>query len=343
MELVLVYLGSEIPKYVRENLILLKRQFPDYDCVLLTDSVFLFNKLATEMAGINVELVSNPEETWNQVLGASGFSREFRDNFWGKTLARFFSIHEYMSKNPNNSVLHIEADVWLSPNFPLEKFESINHLIAYPLTNADQGVASTIFFKNSNGAKLLKSYAAESMSIDNQSTDVSVLGNLYLKYPDDILILPTSPSQEFTFHNHVGMETKIAMSKYFPDFGGVFDASTWGQFITGEDPRNSVGKKLLYHHQLHHAVCPIDLRFSFKGTRSLIAKNNTFEFEIFSLHIHSKTNKIFNYLTSGEQISRYSKNYQGKQSFEFYFWIFARSIFPFLKYKLRITLKKLLR
>ena len=343
MEIVLVYLGSEVPKYVRDNLVLLGKQFPDFTTVLLTDNPSIARQLSTELSGIKIELVSNPEDSWRDTLGFSGYSREFRDNFWGKTLARFYSIYEYMSRDPENSILHVEADVWLSPNFPLKKVSSIIQLIAYPLTNKDQGVASTVFFKNLKAAELLKNFSEESMVLDNQTTDVSVLGHLYRQYPGDVLILPTAPTPEYYYHPHVDSETKTIMSNHFSEFGGVFDASTWGQFITGEDPRNSVGKKLVYHHQLHHAVCPVEQRFSFENCKALLSTNKSIRFEIFSLHVHSKSKAIFNYTSSCETISYYAGGYRGKQNSEFLFLTFMRTIFPFLRYRMRLYLKKVLR
>jgi hypothetical protein len=46
MELVLVYLGPDIPKYVINNLILLRQQFPDKKIVLLSDNSAVVRKLS---------------------------------------------------------------------------------------------------------------------------------------------------------------------------------------------------------------------------------------------------------------------------------------------------------
>jgi hypothetical protein len=244
-----------------------------------------------------------------------------------------------MANSPQTAVLHIEADVWLSPNFPMRKIAAIDKLLAYPLTNADQGVASTVFIRNLSGAKLLKEFSEKCMAEDNQTTDVSVLGRLYLEHPSEVLILPTAPSPGFSFHDHVSPQTRADMSEQFSHFGGVFDASTWGQFITGEDPRNSIGKKYLYHHQLHHAICPIDLTFSFNNYRNLTAIDSFWHFEIFSLHIHSKATKVFDKIFSYSTISKYSENYIGSESYEFFPKVFFKQICPYLNYRLRRFIK----
>ena len=343
MELVLVYLGSRIPLYLEKNLELLLYQFPLNPVVLLSDDLDEIKRIRLKLPNLKVVHVSNPEVSWTETLSASQFPQNFRENFWGKTLARFYSIHEYMSIEPKRPILHIEADIWISPNFPISKFYGLSESLAYPLTNHDQGVASTVYFGNLEAATLLKQFSESQMALDASTTDVSVLGALYKAYPDKILILPTAPSPDFTFHSFVDAETKKIMSAKYNRFGGIFDASTWGQFITGEDPRNNVGIKIVYHHQLHHSICPREVKFDFTPDFKLVAAQNAVEFEIFSLHVHSKNDEIFSKASSADTVRAYCSRYTGKETREFFFKIFMRQIIPFLVYRLRVTMKKLVK
>lgn len=343
MELVLVYLGSRVPNYVENNLTLLSSQFPDNPVVLLTDNGSEIERLASKMRQVKFVKVSNPELTWMETLKRSKYSSDFRENFWTKTLARYYSIYEYMETQPERSILHIEADIWLSPNFPMAKFTDIDQLIAYPLTNFDQGVASTVYFRNFDSAKILKQFSEECMLEDSATTDVSVLGKLYLKYPKDVLILPTAASAESNFHDFVAPETRLKMSENYGRFYGVFDASTWGQFLTGEDPRNNIGRKLVYHHQLHHSVCPKMARFNFDKEAGLVATLENKQFEIFSLHVHSKNSRILDSLNDFKEIIRYCTNYAGHELVEFSISIFFKQIFPYLNYRIRRIARKALR
>jgi hypothetical protein len=248
-----------------------------------------------------------------------------------------------MQTQSDQSILHIEADIWLSPNYPMGKFTDIGELIAYPLTNFDQGVASTVYFKNFQASKLLKEFSEECMREDPATTDVSVLGKLYLRYPKEILILPTAASTESYFHDFVTQATRLKMSGNYERFGGVFDASTWGQFLTGEDPRNNIGRKLVYHHQLHHSICPKMERFHYSEEAGLTATFENKQFEIFSLHVHSKNSKILDPLNDFNEIRKYCINYDGHEFVEFSSSIFLRQIFPYLNYRLRRVARKILR
>jgi hypothetical protein len=341
MELVLVYLGPHIPLYLEKNLQLLSVNFPLNPLVLLSDHQNEIERLKNRLPQVKFVLVSNPEVSWQETLSVSKFPQEFRDNFWGKTLARFYSIYEYMSLRPTQEILHIEADVWLSPNFPLHKFTGLPKLLAYPLTNHDQGVASTIYFQNFEAANLLKRFSEMAMSVDQTTTDVSVLGALHKLHSDEVLILPTAPKSDFSFHHFVDFDTKKKMSAEFNRFGGVFDASTWGQFITGEDPRNNVGVKLLYHHQLHHSICPMDFKYTYSSNRELVATQKDFWFEIFSLHIHSKNEKIFSVTDSADTIRSYCGSYLGKEQSEFFLRMFLHNVLPFIFYRVKLFIKKL--
>jgi hypothetical protein len=343
MELVFVYLGSRIPSYLEKNLELLSLQFPDYPIVLLSDDPMEIERIRVKIPKVKAVLVSNPEISWADTLSASEHPQNFRENFWGKTIARFYSIYEYMAKQPEQEILHIEADVWLSPNFPLNRFLGLSKSLAYPLTNIDQGVASTVYFRNFAAAKLLKQFSELSMFTDSSTTDVSVLGGLYRAYPSEVLVLPTAPSADFVFHSHVDVKTKICMSSNYSQFNGVFDASTWGQFITGEDPRNNIGIKAVYHHQEHHSVCPRHVVYEYASDSRILGTYHDMQFEIFSLHVHSKNEKIFSVQSSFSTIRKYCINYAGTEKREFYPRVFLIQIFPFLVYRLKIIVRKVFR
>lgn len=339
----MVYLGLRIPTYLEKNLALLASNFPENQVVLLSDCPSEIRRLSSKFPHIKFIEVANPEIAWVETLRQSEYSSSFRENFWVKTLARFYSIFEYMQTQPEFPILHIEADVWLSPNFPMNSFQGIVELLAYPLTNFDQGVASTVFVKNLRAAKLLKGFSEECMREDSATTDVSVLGKLYLKYPDDILILPTAPSAQHEFHDCANLSTRLKLSENFHRFSGLFDASTWGQYITGEDPRNNIGKKLVYHHQLHHSVCPRVSKFNFSEVSGLTATTNADEFEIFSLHIHSKNSNIFDLSNGYKELDKYCTSYKGIEVVEFSISIFLKQITPYLNYRMRRIVQKLIR
>lgn len=341
MKLVFVYLGNKLPKYVMLNLALVQARFEAHEVILLVDSKPLYDKSVRD--GLPVILVDNPKKSWKLVSASIGFSPKFRDDFWFKTVARFDALRAYMKENPDERILHIEADVLLSPSFPLDFFDQDFHApIAYPLTNFDQGVASTFFVKDLKSIEHFVKYCEQSFQKNSESTDVSILGSYYRDFPEFCWIMPTVPCEKFDFNSHVDAELKIVMSKHFPDTNGIFDASTWGQFMTGHDPKNSVGITPIFLNQSHHAVRTNNISFRIDETGRIFIHFMGKETEIFSLHIHSKSNKLFDSRRSARELMKISMHQHRGTIRKFSLQLFVQLFPSYLIYRSRLFAKKVI-
>jgi hypothetical protein len=289
LKLVLVYLGRHVPSYVFLNLILLQRNFPQYDVVFLSD--FQHNLHKAEKMGVTTKKVPYAEEYKEITPDQLSWDMKFRDFFWYKTLARFFALSYYLSSNPDSSILHIEADVLLLPNFPLEKVSKIGHPLSFPLETLNQAVASTLFIKNKSALEHLISFAADQAQIDPRVTDMTILAKYRLSHPERVLVMPTAPGRKDAFVESGFTEQIDTLSGNLDYFGGLFDATTWGQYLTGIDERNSRGFRKTYHFQSHHAINTTSFHFLFENSLSVRIHEETFH--LFALHVHSKNLNLF--------------------------------------------------
>jgi len=290
MKIVLVYLGSKVPKYVFLNLDLLQKQFPQNQIVLVTDNSSAANKARKN--GALSALVTSPLKVWDLKPAHLEHDVNFRKNFWYNTLARFYALLLYAAEFPREPFLHVEADVLLLPNFPIKLFSKISTPLAYPLSTLESGAASTVFIKNFESIKNLVDFAETTAKSMPFSTDMTILAKYASDFPERVLLLPTAPKNQNSFTDITDLNSYPKFTSNSDYFKGIFDANTWGQYLTGEDERNFYGIRRLYNHIPSHAIEPRKFRIEFKSNLQVIIEN--FKVDLFSLHIHSKEKKLFN-------------------------------------------------
>jgi len=229
----------------------------------------------------------------------------------------------------------IESDVWISSSFPMREFEFADFHFAYPLTTLTQGVASTFFVSSNSSLQRFIDYAKLKVLENPASTDVTILAEFRRDNPNLVFILPSGPKTESAYNlDFAGDEIEIMSdSKKFP--GQFFDASTWGQFLTGEDPRNSWGIRVIYHVQSHHAINPSKFRFRVSD-KNIYADIDGASYQIHSLHVHSKDIRIFQIPNF---VSGRLSNYQGLPEREIAWKYFLK----FLPYRVKFEIKEFIR
>lgn len=336
MILVFVYLGTTIPKYVTANMSQLMSRFPNYDLVFIGDDPKSCKKVSD--LGFRTWLSPDPESAWELNRYSLSHNPDFREGFWFKTLARFFALNEFLKASPNASCLLIESDVWVSPTFPMDQFEHADFQIAYPLTTATQGVASTLFVKSQSQMQHFLDFSVEEVRRDPNSSDVTILAEYNKHFPERVLILPSGPTSTSAYNPGFQDLEPSLMSKQNPFQNQIFDGSTWGQFLTGEEPRNSWGFRMMYHLQLHHAVNPS--YFDFKhAQKKLIATYQGVEHVINSLHIHSKDTRVFLNESFVENRVRAYKGIESKEIvWKYFIWFIpSRVKFELLRWKMKFV------
>jgi len=309
---VLVYLG-DVPDYVQDNAINFNRIFKGTESIVITDSEKSFRLM--QQRGIQTWLCSNQLGSNSEIVALSQHNGRFRDNFWIKTVLRFFAIAEYMRVTGESHLLHVEADVWLSKEFPVDKIEESATGLAYPLKSYDQGIASTVYIPDSETLDKLNTFIIESFRQEPYSTDVSILGKFHQVHPEYFFNFPTSiPSQEF-FRSNIGELEQKTLSRNFDLFSGLFDASSLGIYFTGIDPRNNWGWRDLFV-KLDHKIDFANVELDFANEIPLLRYKDLVT-PIFSLHIHSKDRRFFDYSRSLKRLRFLAKQDQSRRVREF--------------------------
>lgn len=279
MRVVYVYTGHNLPKYAVDSLRQVRQRFPELDLWFISDSPKSLLRVAR--LGLNTWQCSDPQIAFRSILDSLDHPMEFRNAFWFRTLARFFILRDFMTMHPQDAVLHIESDVWLSPNFPFQFFDSCTSALAFPCISSSEAAASTLFIRDSSAAEFLTSRSLEIISNDSSTTDMRILSQIGHEHPDLVLQLPSETATE--------------------TFLGIFDPAPWGMYLFGVDPRNHQGVLKLYEEHSGFSTKLGTARFQVGEENSLTVELDGFTFSIFSLHIHSKDRRIFS-LSSEREI-----------------------------------------
>ena len=118
MEIVFVHFGSSVPKYLMRNIERTCDFFPETTVTLITD---ISSKIGIKKSNFQKYIFEMNEDyvNLNQFLS---HPKNFRNNFWFTSLARIFVLCDYTIAR-NIQILHIESDVLISSDFPLNQFK----------------------------------------------------------------------------------------------------------------------------------------------------------------------------------------------------------------------------
>ena len=226
----------------------------------------------------------------------------FRRGFWSHTLARLFVLQHFHEKYSDSSVLHVESDVLLLPDFPWKELSEVNKL-AWQQYNTERDVASLLYIPNLNLGKVFVELLEDELEIRPEHTDMTILKAIYLKNPELIGYLPIV-SRKLPSLINVSFSNPESILK--EDFSnrtlkeGVFDSAALGMWLLGHDPRNTYGKFLLHEMSpIRLGGTPIDpsavyYQLSPDGRLKIHDKiDKKKKLSVWSLHIHSKERQLF--------------------------------------------------
>jgi hypothetical protein len=291
MRVALVYLGQKPPKYLFDNLKHIRAQFPSINLVFISDSVAGINR--ARRLGVKGWLYKENIQEKKQFQNNSKLPMDFRGGFWYSTTARFFALEAYLQEHPTESLLQIEADVWISPNFPFEKFETLPEdvEIMFPLETSKTGAASILYLKNHEAGRRFSREVRRIMLQDANATDMTILGQLSKEHTLNCSILPVLPRDSDAINPEASAEIIETITLSLDYFGGVFDSLTYGLYLAGEDPRNYRGIRYRYRRQPSHLVYCDKLSFQVRDDGIyLIGKESL---PLFNLHVHSKDRRTW--------------------------------------------------
>jgi hypothetical protein len=288
MEIVFVHFGSIPPNYLIRNLNRTCVFFPETTVTLITDVELDIPINHSNFQKHYFEL--GPE--YQVVDSQISHPKSFRNNFWFTSLARVMALCDYVIEK-QNAILHIESDVLVSKDFPLPKFANCDRTASYTMVGQMSGVASVLWLGNVSAAEHLKEYIKLRAQADPMTTDMKILGQYQEDYPQQVRILasfPTNLSDAYSFVPDQVIQDMIYSEELF---GGFFDAADAGQFLLGDDPRNNRGMKFLRRELETSFFKPSKVEFWYSRERQFLNISSDGVNRFFSLHVHSKTESIF--------------------------------------------------
>lgn len=335
--LTVIYLGKKLPRYVSDNLEYLRTTFPNDDLYFISDSprsIARANKI-----GIKTWLAPDVDEQWKDVRARMAHPMEFRGGFWFKTLARIFVLNSFMQLHPDQSVLQIEADVFLFPNFPLIKFKGLEADIAFPMESSKAGIASLLFLKNHVTSEQLMNIALREIEKNRELTDMLLLGKVALSHEMNFLPLPTLPSHMKSALNEPDAATLICSDTL--NLSGVFDGISVGQYLLGIDPRNSRGSLILHRSQASHAINVDKLIINIDNNGNILLTHPEGDASVYNLHNHAKDLKLYKASTRKRLLEKRVNSSTQGESQEFVTAIFVLAVFKAIMRRVQNGLRRI--
>lgn len=198
--------------------------------------------------------------------------------YWSHTLERLFALNVLIPTLGNQTLIHLESDVYLNMSSEIAKSITQNlDRIAVPRFSSDLGIASIFVAKNSEVLERSLSELKEILISDSLiDSDMKLLGKAL--NDGTIAELPTHPSKPLKLAPNGKM-----ISEY------IFDGAFLGQYLFGQDPFHTDGRRISGYVNPSAQFDPTKLKYSIKqslqNSRSAIFID---DIEILNLHIHSK-------------------------------------------------------
>jgi hypothetical protein len=286
---------NRLPDYTISNISYLKDTFQGIQIVLITnvDSGKNFEK-AKEVCEVHLTNLV-PE---NQLLQLTRFKNS-KDSFWIYTIQRLFELCYFHFNHPKSQLLHVESDVLLLQDFPLEKLSQIKTLM-WGNYNLDHDVASLIYLPTIELTETFLLLMRKHLGEDNNHSDMTLLSaiandpEIQHKYFASIPMFRSSMVNSRSTWPDCFVEKQ---SSTFPIFKGVFDHQIHGMYLDGLDPRLTYGtrRNLFYSTVLtgESFIDPGKLVYEVGEGLTLSINDQGETFPLFTLHVHSKNLEFF--------------------------------------------------
>ena len=270
MHFVFVHLGVAKAEHLRPNLQRLQRLFPQIPITLIySDQNFL-----DDFQDLPILFHRYTESKDNaHILNHLSHNSNFRNNFWRYSIERLFALAEWHEMNTEAKMLHLESDILVMPNFPIDNFESIE-TISWCSFSDSHDVASIIYSPSYLDTRWMTVELELLLQDDPTLTDMTGLRQLVLKFPKRANYLNANETQD--------------------KFGGIFDAAPFGMWLCGRDPRNYKGITRRFMPLPESDLDPSSASFTFGRKSHLKVKLQDKQMtSLFNLHIHSKQKVVF--------------------------------------------------
>lgn len=323
IELLFVQLGFAKSEHLIQNIKLVHSMFPNINihCIISNDSI-LEKVLPTYVNRI----IYTPEKKIDELFNSKDIDLDFRNGYWRYTLERLIAIKFAYIENPESKFIHIESDIFLLPSFPFTNFLNIEDVVWLPYDTTSD-IASVIYFPNLEKNLQFTEDLMLLLLSNPRVTDMQALYKLRNSFPERYFLLPTSNLNFGDLRNpNVDSLTKLNVN-----FEGIFDSAPIGMWLTGIDPKNYFGFTRYFEtnkiNDMQIFMKPNEYPLEFVNREKLFYKSNNNFLNIYNLHIHSKSKKIFSPKWDSEIERLVKLSFTGKVYSEFSIKLFFQLIF----------------
>jgi hypothetical protein len=313
--IVIVYLQNSLPNYAKKNIEYLSKMFPNNLIYVISD--LEIGGSLKSLANVELRRLKNMQLEISKIEGLSSSPAEFRNGFWISTIARFKALETLMKSESLERILHIEADVLLLPHFPLDSILFRGNYIAYPFVSDTDAAASVFYVGSLQALEELNDFVFTTLEHLPSASDMRILFEFSRMHPEKFHCLFSGKEDHDV-----------------PEAKWIFDAATFGMYLTGDDPRNAKGYSKIYANVSGHFISPSEYQFSFTKENRLVATRKEKTYEIMNLHIHSKKSRYFRYRTFSSAISRAVNKDDKSVTSEFSLTVWTKLVVGYLKRRL---------
>ena len=302
IEIVYVQIGTAKAPHLIANIKLVRSMFPNIliNCVVTKNSIS-HNSLPEYVNAI----IYKPNNLIDSMLNKKSIDINFRDGFWRFTFERLLALHEAHICRPKSSLIHIESDIFIFPNFPFNRFKEINSICWLPF-NEFRDAASLMYFPTLSKSLDFHADLKNLLVGSKQINDMEALRTLRAQFPQKYRLLPSS-DVKFRKLTNLSNNEDLRLRKVFD---GIFDSAPIGMWLTGIDPRNNFGITHFFAtntiKKLKTMTNPSAYPLYLLNEGNLVFKNGSKLLNVYNLHVHSKSKKIFSN-TWRREITRLTK------------------------------------
>jgi hypothetical protein len=319
--IVFIQIGNPLPKYACENIKRTTQLFAREQFFLVVDET-VFKAVPEELRKMQ-NLTIFVSEIGKNAIGSIVSTKDFRQGFWQYTKLRLCTLRELHREYSQVSLLHIENDVLLLPDFLTFPFNSIQ--ITSWLSHTEHDDSGAILFSPSSAStdNFVNKFIAE-IANDGTNSDMRILNRMSKTYPSEFGLLPTLDSSVFS-------PQEVLSSKHSINNGSGFDPAFLGIWMFGDDARNRFGlSKRFTFLGRGKAIIPELLEFDLQDN-SLFFKQSNRMTKVLSIHVHSKKVEVFSALWAAEIEKAILVSRRGRPTWNFSFKIFIEVLSDYKK------------
>jgi len=328
MPIVFVHLNGKIPKYLQINLKSTIHRFPKNQVVLI------INEISTKIRITGLTVYKYEEDSkWKILHGYLSHPKNFRNNFWMISIARFFALEQLM-QNYKNEIIHIESDVFLSNDFPFKLFANLEKTISFPIVSKERGVSSTLYIKNLKIIQKLNDFAITEAHRNSQTSDMLILRKFYDQFKNQIEVLPIGPAIKECYKESLDSDLFSKMMEGITHFKGVFDGNDIGVYFFGTNPENLRGKTILgktINFNYANVENWVPIYNSKRNFMDLKIQGEEQSIPIYSIHATVKSSSVFSIEKQKQVIELRLKQSKDGERSELIHSVFMYQIFKYIK------------